>query len=71
MTFTQRTDAARAICEPRWVGYERSKADPCGGCPLYRPCIGEVPLGVQTIERLNAWIEGINRMAEEIGGGNA
>lgn len=44
--FRTRSARARAICEPRWEGYVCgvTKRDPCGGCPLYAPCVKKSPV---------------------------
>lgn len=63
MKFRDKSPAAKAICEPRWEGWtDKSRHDPCGGCPLYVPCIKQSPGPGR--EAFNRWIDGINAAAE-------
>lgn len=59
----------KAICEPRWVGWEypKSKNDPCGGCPLSRSCIGYGG-AIQGKEAFNNWIDSVNELADLVQG---
>lgn len=56
---------AQAICHPRWKGWTpKSKHDPCGGCPLFEPCVRECPRG--GLEAFTSWVKKINRLADSL-----
>ena len=62
-----RSPEAYAICRPRWegVGKDVPKIDPCGGCPLYQPCVQQSVV-VPGIEAYRNWIDSINSLAKEL-----
>lgn len=61
-----KSEKTKLICLPRWEGKgETPKVDPCGGCPLYQPCVMKGTFGPGE-GAYNNWIDGINKKAEEI-----
>lgn len=56
----EKSAAVQAICAERWHGKGPTpRVDPCGGCPLYSPCINEGCV-VPGAEAFNKWITGVN-----------
>jgi len=63
-SLIERSEKVLSICRPRWEGKGNTpKIDPCGGCPLYDPCVNKSPV-VPGAEAFNSWVGGINAMAE-------
>jgi hypothetical protein len=63
--YSQRGEKAIEICKAQWDGRgKNTKTDPCDSCRLFEPCVrrGCVVPGIQAF---NAWIDGINRSAQE------
>lgn len=61
-----RSADVRAICEPRWAGVkEPPRIDPCGGCPLYGPCVQACPTVPGAGPHI-AWIDGRNAAAAKL-----
>lgn len=60
MQYPVMSEAALAICRPRWAGQTSwPEIDPCAGCPLLKWC----SLDVSGIEEAAAKMMGMNTLA--------
>jgi len=60
MQYPIKSEAAQAICRPRWEGLiEWPTVEPCEDCPLVRWC----SLDVSGIDEARAKMDGINMLA--------
>lgn len=44
----------------------RPPRDPCDSCPLRSPCITHAPVGRLSLEKMDAWTERKNQLAETL-----
>jgi hypothetical protein len=62
--YPTKSSRARAICDARWEGKGLTpKRDPCGGRPLYGPCVQNST--TRNLEEFSAWVGRINALAEK------